>query len=233
MSKIYGYKDSDATKFLEYLKNNKTKSLTQIFEGFAKQQNKAKGTIRNLYYAIAKKSAEDEKFCMDYLDGKALSVNKITEFTDSEEKDLLKKVLIGRSQGRSVRSVINDLANGDMKTALRYQNKFRTLVKGNPTLISSVTNEIRKEVGFEFSPAPKKVYKEKFSNVQYQKLKDGIDALIEKLTLNLKKELEYYKEKLKRTEDENYKLKAILYGEKNVTTALGTVFKERDENILS
>ena len=70
MSKIYGFKQSDILELAEYVKKNQNKSKTKVFSEFAIMKNKAKGTIRNMYYALAKHSKTDEnlqKICRKIL----------------------------------------------------------------------------------------------------------------------------------------------------------------------
>ena len=79
MEKIYGYKQDDVVLLAEYLKNRRGGSLSKVFYEYGKMHNKATGTVRNLYYALAKKSAEDEQFCNKYFDGVPLKVSKIVD----------------------------------------------------------------------------------------------------------------------------------------------------------
>ena len=86
MEKIYGYKQDDVELLAEYLKNRRGGSLSKAFSEYGALHNKAKGTVRNLYYALAKKSVEDEQFCNKYFDGVPIKVSKIVEF-DLDEDD--------------------------------------------------------------------------------------------------------------------------------------------------
>ena len=92
MDKIYGYKEKDIKDFCEYVKNRKNASLTETFTAYATLTGKSKGTIRNMYYAIAKKSREDENFCKKYFDGEKIEVFRGETFNKADTKELLKKV---------------------------------------------------------------------------------------------------------------------------------------------
>ena len=94
MEKIYGYKISDIEGLIECLKQNENAPLTKVFECYAQKTGKSKGTIRNLYYALAKASYQDKDFCDKYLGGNALNVQKILPFSDDEEQKLIKEVLL-------------------------------------------------------------------------------------------------------------------------------------------
>jgi capsular polysaccharide biosynthesis protein len=63
-------------------------------------------------------------------------------FTKEEEKELIKQILTLKSQGVSVRRAVYQLANNDVKKALRYQNKYRNALK-NKGLIEEVVKEIK------------------------------------------------------------------------------------------
>ena len=99
MSKIYGFKQSDILELAEYVKKNQNKSKTKVFSEFAIMKNKAKGTIRNMYYALAKHSKTDENLQKICPSNKPISVNKIEAFTLEQEKELVKNVLTEKAKG--------------------------------------------------------------------------------------------------------------------------------------
>ncbi len=212
MEKIYGYKEKDIVGLAEFLKNRRGESLSSTFTKYALINGKAKGTIRNLYYALAKRSNTDKEFCDRYLDGKPIEINNIATFDCQEEKNLVRKILIERQNGKSVRSIIMGLADGDAKVALRYQNKFRNLLKNKPDLIAEVIGEIKSEGKDGLFERENKPYKSLLSEQQFNKLKTEIDALIMRISSKLKKENEYLKERIGVLENENFKLVALLYG---------------------
>lgn len=217
MEKIYGYKDKDIVALAEFIKEKGDNSLSNLFERFGAINGKAKGTVRNLYYALAKKSNLDKEFCQKYLNGKPIRISKIVEFTKQDEKELIKKIILKKNNGKSVRSIIMDMAKGDAKIALRYQNKYRNAIKNNPELVSEIISEINSE-GNVFVQT-KKEQKSIVSDVQFNKLKNEIDSLVQKISSKIKRENEYLKERVNRLENENLKLVSILYGNQNLTDA--------------
>ena len=66
MGKIYGYKNDDVIELAEFLSKEKQGKLTDKFQKFADEHGKAKGTVRNLYYALAKMS-KNEVVSMDVM----------------------------------------------------------------------------------------------------------------------------------------------------------------------
>lgn len=103
-------------------------SLSQVFERIAIKTKRAKGTVRNYYYNIVSeenRAAMKEKFKEVSL----LKVNKVRAFSEEEVKSLLTEINLGKARGQSVRKTIFRLAAGDEKLALRYQNKYRAIIK--------------------------------------------------------------------------------------------------------
>lgn len=211
MEKIYGYKQKDVVALAEYLKQRKGRSLSSVFENFALEQGKAKGTVRNLYYALAKKSIVDKEFCKKYFNGVPLTVSRGTAFDKDEEKELIRKVVIDSKDGRSVRSIIMELARGDAKLALRYQNKFRNAVKNKPELIKEIISQVNKDgQPLNCSFINKPVFSVVDEN-QVKRLKNEIDNLICRISASLKKENEHLKARLITLETENKRLISLLY----------------------
>ena len=217
MEKIYGYKEKDIVALAEFIKDKKQISLSNAFEKFGILNGKAKGTVRNLYYALAKRSNEDNAFCQKYLGGKPIKISKIVEFTVQDEKDLIKNIILKKNLGKSVRSIIMEMANGDAKLALRYQNKYRNAIKNSPELVAEIISEINSEgnLSIEIEKEPKNI----ISDLQFTKLKNEIDSLVQKISSKIKKENQYLKERVARLENENLKLVSILYGNQNPTDA--------------
>ncbi len=213
MNKIYGYKESDIIGLAEFIREKRYPSLKQTFAGYAMLCGKADGTVRNLYYALAKHSKNDLEFCNKYLGGKPLEVNAIEEFSDEQEKDIVKKVLLGQKQGRSARSVIIELTGGDAKQALRYQNKFRNAVKNKPRLIAELLSELK----MENPNANKKVVSEDFcsliTDVQLKKIKSEINGLVSRIALKTQRENQRLKERVSILERENLRLSNLLYAD--------------------
>lgn len=117
----------------EVIDSTKTgKSLSAVFQDVANLTGRAKGSVRNYYYNVLKN--EDKKNELNKtIDGvSGLVAVRAKAFSKEDEASLISAVEKGKSQGKSVRRVIMDLANGDDKLYLRYQNKYRNyLAKKN------------------------------------------------------------------------------------------------------
>ena len=139
MNKINGYTEEEAKNLVEYIKEGKRrgKTLTYLFESYGLQRGRAKGSVRNYYYALMKNEKRDERITR-LLEGSALTVEKIREFSKEETDEALRSILAEKSKGMSVRRAIYNLAGGDDKLMLRLQNKYRNTLKKDPRRIAEL-----------------------------------------------------------------------------------------------
>ncbi len=110
------------------------KPLRDVFVQVGQQLNRKPNSIRNYYYARVK---EEPK----------LAPSKVTfrAFEQEELHQLLRDVLMARGQGESVRSCVTRRAGGDRSAMLRYQNKYRSILKNKPEMLMEVAQELRME----------------------------------------------------------------------------------------
>ena len=123
-------------------------ALRQVFDAVAQQTGRKPNSVRNYYY-IAVKSGEapDGLVCQRAL--------PFTPFDRDELHDLVSEVLRARAQGVSVRACVTALGNGDKSKILRYQNKYRSVLKNRPEYIRAVMDELRDQgVCFDASFTP-------------------------------------------------------------------------------
>ena len=198
MQKIYGYKESDVLGLIEYINKGEHRTLSQAFEDYAKISGKSKGTVRNLYYALAKTSREDGEFRKKYLGDKPVKVNPIVCFDKQEENKLVEDIEGLVAKGRSVRSAIIELSGGDPKLALRYQNKYRNAVKK-----SRVENNVL------FKGDNERLFN--LSDMQLKRLKGEINGLVERIAFGVRKENQKLHSRIVMLERENARLKNQLY----------------------
>ena len=204
MNKINGYTEEEAKNLVDYINDGrqKGKTLTYLFETYGLRYGRAKGSVRNYYYALMKNSKGDERI-VKLLDGKQLSVEKIREFTEEETDAVLRSILAEKSKGLSIRRAICNLAAGDDKLMLRMQNKYRNTLKKQPERIRAIA----KELGVNDDKHGDKPMGEKggksFPSKDFlrRRLESEINSLYDKLTQALKAEN-------KRLTEENARLKA-------------------------
>ncbi len=110
------------------------KPLRDVFADVGEALNRKPNSIRNFYYARVR---ETPQLCARR--------TPFRSFTKEEIHELLRNVLIGRGQGESVRACVTRLAQGDRAGMLRYQNKYRSILKNHPEMLMEVAQELRME----------------------------------------------------------------------------------------
>lgn len=209
MTKINGYTEEEAKNLVEYIKEGKSKgkTLTYLFETYGLKHGRAKGSVRNYYYALMKNEKGDERI-VKLLDGSCLSVEKIQEFTDEETDAVIRNILQEKSKGLSVRRAIFNLSGGDDKLMLRLQNKYRNTLKKDPKKIE----DIALELGLQEDAARAAKERNVLANGERVKpdrdflrrrLENEINALYDRLARGLKEENE-------RLREENKRLRAMI-----------------------
>ena len=216
MNEIYGYDNELMINLINRIKENHGKNLSQVFREFGQDYNKSAGTIRNLYYAIARRAKDDENFKSKYLDGVDFSTNKGKPFSKTDERELIKRIMLEKLNERSTRSAVLKLAKGDSKTALRYQNKYRAVVKNNVLLYKELGEEIERETGAKIPNMLKNGDELEFSMMT---VKNEINSLVERISSKIKAE----NERLKR-ENKNLRTEIALLKESNLSVSSGTEY---------
>lgn len=191
MEKINGYTREEAQSLVKYVCEGKGqgKTLTRIFEEYAKNSGRAKGSVRNYYYSLLKSTDNEE--VKKILKGTQLKAEQVQPFTDEETDKILRAILKEKSKGVSVRRAVLTLAGGDDKLMLRYQNKYRNVLLRDPQRIQ----RLMEEAGYTAADTSRQAIEEKINGL-YDKLASGLRQENERLTAIIKK-----------LTDENYLLK--------------------------
>ena len=191
MNKKKGYNEEEEGSHVKYVCEGKIKgkTLTRIFEEYAARTGRAKGSVRNYYYALLKHS--DDEDVKKLLAGSNLKAEEIKPFTDEETDKILRAILTEKSKGVSVRRAVLNLSGGDDKLMLRYQNKYRNVLAKQPERIKAIMNEC----GLDTSPEGQK------------RIEDKINELYDNLTTSLKSENDRLTALVQRLSDENRLLK--------------------------
>ena len=197
MDKINGYSAQEAEGLVEYISEGKKagKTLTSLFSSYGSRHGRASGSVRNYYYQLLK--TKDEK-AKRILRGKGLKAEKIKEFSDRETDEMLKNILAERSKGVSVRRAIQKIADGADRLMLRYQNKYRNMLKKQPERIE----ETAKNMGLE-NVVVQKNGQGRGKDFLERRLEKEINELYDRLALSLKNENERLKETLRQLNEEN------------------------------
>lgn len=203
MNKINGYTEEEAKTLVDFINEGKQKgkTLTYLFESYGLSRGRAKGSVRNYYYALIKNEKRDERV-VKLLDGTQLSVEKIREFTEEETDEALRSILAEKSKGMSVRRAIFNIAKGDDKLMLRLQNKYRNVLKKQPQRIADIAKELGMDV--EYPVKQEKAFPDK--EFLKRRLENEINALYDRLAKALKEENERLKMENQRLKEENQRL---------------------------
>ena len=191
MNKINGYTEDEAKSLVNYVCEgiNSGNTLSGIFASYAQKSGRAKGSVRNYYYALLR-STGDERV-KNLLRGTNLKAEKIVQFSDKETDEILKAILMQKSKGISVRRAVLNLSGGDNKLMLRYQNKYRNVLAKQPEKIE----KLMKECGLNSTDEARK------------KLENEINGLYDRRASGLKEENKRLTLIVKRLSDENALLK--------------------------
>lgn len=194
MNKINGYTEEEAKALVQYVSDGKKKgqTLSGLFAGYAKKSGRAKGSVRNYYYALLRSTGDGR--VKQILRGKDLHAEKITPFTEEETDRILREIIMQKQRGISVRRATLNLADGDDKLMLRYQNKYRNVLSKQPERIE----RLMRECGLPSRDEAR------------ERIEAEINGLYDRLAESLKSENQKLAQTVKRLTDENALLKLQL-----------------------
>lgn len=108
--------------------NNKQK----VFEEVAKKFGVNKYTVRNFYYKFILKAKQNTMLTNKYnLNLEKHKTQNFARFSECEQQLLKTNIENKLKQGFSLRKACLSLANGDVNLMVRFQNKYRSLIKQN------------------------------------------------------------------------------------------------------
>ena len=108
--------------------------LKAVFEQIARQTGRRPNSIRNYYYAQVREH-----------DNRQERPARFVPFTQQEVDWLMEQVLVARSAGQSVRSCLQKLSGGDHSLMLRYQNKYRAVIKSRPEYVRDMVEKLNEQ----------------------------------------------------------------------------------------
>ena len=108
--------------------------LKTVFEQIARQTGRRPNSIRNYYYAQVRSRDDGHT-----------PAARFVPFTQPEVDWLMEQVLIARAEGQSVRSCLQKLSGGDHSLMLRYQNKYRAVIKSRPDYVHALVEKLNSE----------------------------------------------------------------------------------------
>lgn len=145
--------DEERMLFLEARSARKTgRPLKNVFDLIAEATGRKPNSIRNYYYSKLKEASR-ERSGMEVSDEFSdICCQRFEPFTEEEVRSLMKTVLSAQAMGKSVRSCTLDMGGGSNKLMLRYQNKYRAVLKNDPELVYEIVSELQEEGLPRFDP---------------------------------------------------------------------------------
>lgn len=192
MEKINGYAAAEARELIDDIAEGKRagKSLTSLFAAYGRRHNRASGSVRNYYYKLLHSPEENARAL---LAGKHLRAAQVAPFTEHETEQMLESILTECAKGCSVRRAIGNVCGDDAKKALRYQNKYRNLLKKQPERIGAAAQRLGLPV---LTPRSSKSMLER-------RLESEINALYDRLALSLRAENDELRRTVRKLTEEN------------------------------
>lgn len=108
--------------------------LKAVFEQIAQATGRRPNSIRNYYYAQVRNREDGHPHAARFV-----------PFTQEEVDWLMEQVLTARAAGQSVRSCLQKLSGGDHSLMLRYQNKYRAVIKSRPDYVHALVEKLNGE----------------------------------------------------------------------------------------
>jgi len=211
------WKDEEVKHLFLHIENFKQKNLplTYAFLEYAKQTNRKANSVRNYYYLELDELLKNEprriKLNIDLTNHQK---QNFEEFNKQQEYELTYYILQKARYSKSVRSSCLELANNDVSLMIRYQNKFRSLLKNNASLINEINKKLDATIGpkqdikkaniLTFPVLDKTKNKERLSDEELKGLFMGLVKLVKKsadleVSNALKKECNFANESLRKT----------------------------------
>lgn len=128
-------------------------TLRTVFEQVADETGRKANSVRNYYYTAIRRDLAKK-------DGEGLvrrPESHFTPFSNEEITNLIRMVLTAQAQGVSVRACTMKMGGGDRAKMLRYQNKYRSLIKNHRELVNKVVSEMEGQSVPCFNPYTRRV----------------------------------------------------------------------------
>lgn len=139
-----GWQEAEINKLREAVQHagGNGEPLRGVFERVGRSLGRKPNSVRNFYYASLKRDDIEDV-------PRAASFDT---FTQEQVRKLVRDVLSARAKGISVRACVSSLAGGDRKLMLRYQNKYRSVLKTRPAMIREIMDEMAADGEAAFDP---------------------------------------------------------------------------------
>ena len=194
------WKDEEVMKLFHFVESYtlKGKSLSVAFKDYAFSNNRKPNSVRNYYYLelcnLIENTDRAKKLKIDI----TLHQKKQANFFSQEETNAqMKKILDLKNKGYSIRKACLTVANGNIEQMVRFQNKYRSLLKNNPEYLDQLSGNKTNIISMP-------VRKQNLTDNEINSLFVGLVKLIksqarQEANLNIKNEKERANEILRQT----------------------------------
>lgn len=144
------WKDDEVKKLFDFVEKGKENNnkMSKIFNDFSIVSGRKPNSIRNYYYLeLSYYEKNNDRLKNLNIDVNKHIVKKTKKFSDIETEKLISEIVRLKNLGYSVRSACLKLADGDLDTMVRLQNKYRVMKSKQPKVIEIKRNEL-KQKGF-------------------------------------------------------------------------------------
>jgi hypothetical protein len=211
------WKTKEVKELFAFIENCKEKNLplTFAFNQYAKQTDRKPNSVRNYYYLELSELERNERRRVNLdIDLTKHTKQKFREFTKEEEYKMAFYILQKNREGKSVRKSCLELSKNDVNEMIRYQNKFRSLIKNNNGLIEGINKKLDVTMGVKgefktsnvlnFPASKSQVAKNKLTDEELKGLFMGLVKLVKKsasleIANSLKQECSFANENLRKT----------------------------------
>jgi len=162
---------------LAFIASEKGRGLNWAFNKMSNDCGRSINSVRNYYYSQLKMFQLVPSLASD-LNIKLVNSNReqFELFDEQEITSLVKKILVAKANGQSVRATIANLSNGDTKLALRLQNKYRSMVTHHKSKVQAIMGEMASSGTVFYNPYTKLLVTEEPQN-NHKKLAEYIGTL--------------------------------------------------------
>lgn len=148
MKKFSQWKESEVKKLFSCIEKAKSnnRSLLDGFREYAKKTKRKANSVRNYYYLeIENLKNNPERAKRMGVDLSIHDINRSEKFTLQETENLIMEILRLKCLGYSIRKACLKLGNNSVEEMLRFQNKFRNVMKSNRVLYNKCITNLRKQ----------------------------------------------------------------------------------------
>lgn len=216
--------DNEIKKLFSLVEKYKqeNKPIIDAFYEHAKNSSRQPLSVRNFYYSKVDEIKHNQKLQKQLeINIKLHEKNNFAKFDDRQTKKLLEYIKQRTNQGQSVRKACLELAQGNAKELLRFQNKYREYIKKQNNTKNTQKNEndakkhefLNKKFNFQNNnaktttrnisenvisfPVEQKLIPQQLSETEIQSLFIGLAKLVKKSALaEMEEKINLEREKL-------------------------------------